>query len=65
VDWAKRNPIELRWLTEMMIRRDLGGYCPKDDLEFAFMSSVIAAGNIESEKDNIEIRLQNLINRSK
>lgn len=50
---------------QMMVRRELGGYCPKDPMEFAFMSSVIAASNTESEKENINLRLQNLIRRSK
>jgi len=48
-----------------MIRRDQGGYCPKDELEFAFMSTVIASSNTENEKENINLRLQNLIRKSK
>lgn len=49
----------------MMIRKELGGYCPKDPLEFAFISSVISLNYEKEEKINTENRLKNLISRSK
>jgi len=49
----------------MMVRKELGGYCPKDTLEFAFISTVIAFKNDREEGSNTENRLQNLINKSK
>jgi hypothetical protein len=48
-----------------MVRRELGGYCPKNPLEFAFVSTVISLNFEKEEKINTENRLQNLINRSK
>jgi len=48
-----------------MVRKELGGYCPKDPLEFAFVSTVIALNYEKEEKTNTEGRLQNLIRRSK
>ena len=52
-------------LEEMMVRKELGGYCPKDPLEFAFVSTAIALNFEKEEKVNAENRLKNLINRSK
>ncbi len=49
----------------MMVRKELGGYCPEDPLEFAFVSTVIALRNERGESNNTESRLQNLINKSK
>ncbi len=49
----------------MMVRKELGGYCPKDPLKLAFMSTVIAISNESHEKDSTENRLQNLIQKSK
>lgn len=65
MEWAKRNPTEFIWLTEMMVRKELGGYCPEDPMEFAFMSAVIASKHIKNKKSSVYSRLQNLINRSK
>ncbi len=48
-----------------MVRKELGGYLPKDPLKFAFMSAVITSRNIISQGSNTESRLKNLINRSK
>ncbi len=48
-----------------MVRKELGGYCPKDSLEFAFMSSVIASRNVTKSRGNKYSKLQNLINKSK
>ena len=48
-----------------MVRKELGGYCPEDPLEFAFISTVIALGNEKQYKTNRESRLRNLIQRSK
>lgn len=49
----------------MMVRKELGGYCPTDPMEFAFKSTVIACKNIGQDKSNEYNRLQNLINKSK
>jgi len=49
----------------MMIRKELGGYCPEDPLEFAFMSTIISLSYENEGKNNTEVRLQNLINKSK
>ena len=49
----------------MMVRRELGGYCPTDPLEFAFISTVIILSNKKQDKNNTQSRLQNLINRSR
>ena len=49
----------------MIVRKELGGYCPEDPLKFAFISSMIALNYEKEEKTNTEGRLQNLINRSK
>lgn len=49
----------------MMVRKELGGYLPKDPLEFAFISTVITSRNMIQYKNNTESRLQNLINRSR
>jgi len=65
VAWARSNPKENRWLSEMMIRKELGGYCPEDPLEFAFMSTIISLNYEKEEGFNTENRLQNLISRSK
>jgi len=48
-----------------MVRKELGGYCPEDSLEFAFISTVIAFQNIKEDKSNERNRLNNLIQRSK
>jgi len=48
-----------------MVRRELGGYCPKDDLEFAFMSTVVIFNKEQETKTNTDYRLQNLIRKSK
>jgi len=48
-----------------MVRMELGGYCPKDPLEFAFISTVIAFRNINKGKINKYNELQNLINKSR
>ena len=48
-----------------MVRGELGGYCPEDPLEFAFISTVIACKNINNDKNNDYNRIQNLINKSK
>lgn len=48
-----------------MVRGELGGYCPEDPLEFAFISTVIAMRNVNQERTNKYSRLQNLINRSR
>jgi len=50
---------------QMMVRRELGGYCPKDDLEFAFMSTVVIFNKEQETKTNTDYRLQNLIRKSK
>ena len=47
-----------------MIRKELGGYCPKDPLKFAFISTIIELSSNKYENNN-ENRLRNLINRSK
>lgn len=48
-----------------MVRKELGGYCPKDPLEFAFVSTAIALNFEKEEKVNTENRLKNLIRKSK
>jgi hypothetical protein len=50
---------------EMMVRKELGGYCPKDPLEFAFMSTVISLNYEKEGKTNTEGRLKKLIKKSK
>ncbi|BDI54936.1 MAG: hypothetical protein [Asgard archaea virus VerdaV3] len=50
---------------EMIVRKELGGYCPEDPLEFAFVSTVISLNYEKEGKINTENRLQNLINKSK
>jgi len=49
----------------MMVREKLGGYCPEDPNEFAFMSTVIAFRSMNEVKQNTNNRLQNLINKSR
>jgi len=49
----------------MMVRKELGGYCPKDTLEFAFISTIIAFQNERNKGSDTGSRLQNLINKSK
>ena len=49
----------------MMVRTELGGYCPRDPLEFAFISTVIALKNVKEDKSNTLNRLQNVIQKSK
>lgn len=65
MEWARGNPRELKWLVELMVRRELGGYCPKDELEFAFMSTIIIFNKEQEVKTNTDFRLQNLIRKSK
>jgi len=48
-----------------MIRKELGGYCPEDPLEFAFISTIISLKGKTKNKGNTQNRLQNLINKSK
>lgn len=48
-----------------MVRKELGGYCPEDELEFAFVSAVISLNYEKEGKVNTESRLKNLISRSK
>lgn len=50
---------------EMMIRKELGGYCPKNPLKFEFMSTIISLNNEKTETINTENRLKNLINKSR
>ena len=49
----------------MMVRKELGGYCPKNPLKFAFISTVISLRSVKQQGTNTGNRLQNLINRSK
>ena len=49
----------------MMIRKELGGYCPEEPLEFAFISTVISLNYEKEGNINTQNRLQDLINRSK
>ena len=49
----------------MMVRKELGGYCPEDPLEFAFISTFLSLSNEKKEKGDNMSRLQNLINKSK
>ena len=48
-----------------MVRKELGGYCPEDPLEFAFVSAVISFAYEKGDKSSTENRLKNLINKSK
>ncbi len=48
----------------MIIRKELGGYCPKNPLKFAFISTIIGLSSNKYNNNN-ENRLRNLINRSK
>ena len=49
----------------MMVRKELGGYCPEDPLEFTFISTVLSLRSETQQGSNTENRLQNLINKSK
>ncbi|KKM91308.1 hypothetical protein LCGC14_1229840 [marine sediment metagenome] len=48
-----------------MVRKETGGYCPTDPLEFAFISTVILYRDEHMVRDNTKNRLQNVINRNK
>ncbi|KKL17964.1 hypothetical protein LCGC14_2480240, partial [marine sediment metagenome] len=65
IEWARENPEESKWMEEMMIRKELGGYCPKDPLKFAFISTIIGLASNKYYNNNTENRLKSLINRSK
>ncbi|KKM06425.1 hypothetical protein LCGC14_1744100 [marine sediment metagenome] len=49
----------------MMVRKELGGYCPEDPLEFAFISTILSLSKERKGKADDMSRLQNLINKSK
>ncbi len=63
--WAKEHPKEAKWLEEMAIRRELGGYYPKNPLKLAFISTILGAASNKYKKVNTKNRLKNLIRKNK
>ncbi len=63
--WAKEHPREAKWLEEMVIRRELGGYYPKNPLKLAFMSTILGVASNKYKKVNTKNRLKNLIRKNR
>ena len=49
----------------MVIRRELGGYYPKNPLKLAFMSTILGAASNKYKKVNTKNRLKNLIRKNR
>ena len=63
-----KNPREVAWLKEMMVRKELG-YLPEDADEMSFISAIISETNNISDqeinKNNDNNRLKGLIQKNR